>query len=127
MLDVYATQYQVLIPDPRVEVYRQIRRTYGSDSGMSPWLIFNVMTDSKNPQAVSTEAALRTLTIGSSYAEFQEKRKGTLKSGSLADIAVLSQDVSEPAAVPVMATHSALTIVGGKVAFQTPELKITSR
>ncbi|RXH57383.1 amidohydrolase [Granulicella sibirica] len=93
---------------------------YGSDSGMSPWLIFNVMTDPKNPQAVDRETALRALTIGSSYAEFMENRKGTIKPGALADITVLSQDVSAPTAAPVMATHSVLTIVGGKIAFQSP-------
>ena len=100
---------------------------YGSDGGMSPWLIFNVMTDPKNPQAVSREVALRMLTVGSSYAEFQEKQKGTLRAGSLADIAVLSQDVSEPTVAPVMATHSALTIVGGKIAFQTSELHVSAK
>lgn len=96
---------------------------YGSDGGMGPWLIFSVMTDLKNPQAVPAETALRMMTIGSSYAEFQEMRKGSLRAGALADIAVLSQDVSKPTAMPAMATHSMLTIVAGKIVFQTDELK----
>jgi predicted amidohydrolase YtcJ len=60
------------------------------------------------------------MTIGSSYAEFEETHKGTLKPGALADITVLSQDVSRPTVAPLMATHSTLTIIGGKIAFQVP-------
>jgi predicted amidohydrolase YtcJ len=105
----------------------EIPLAYGSDVGMSPWLIFDVMTDSKNPQAVSRETALHMMTAGSAYAEFQENRKGTLRAGSLADIVVLSQDVSGPTAAPVMATHSVLTIIGGEIAFQSSESKISAK
>ena len=95
---------------------------YGSDGGMSPWLIFSVMTDPKNPEAIPVETALRDLTAVPAYAEFQETQKGSLLPGMLADVTVLSQDVTEPPKTPLPSTHSVLTIVGGKIAFQSPEL-----
>jgi len=42
--------------------------------------------------------------------------------GMLADIAVLSQDVTKDPRAPIPATHSVLTIVGGSVAFRSTEL-----
>ena len=96
---------------------------YGSDNGMEPWFIFSIMTDAKNPQAISKEDALRVLTSGPAFAEFQETRKGTLAPGMLADVAVLSQDVTGAVAAPLPATHSVLTLVGGSVVYRSPEFK----
>jgi len=95
---------------------------YGSDGGMDPWLMFSVMTDRRNPQAIATDDALAILTSGSAFAEFQETKKGRLAPGMLADIAVLSQDVTKDPRAPIPATRSLLTIVGGSVAFRSTEL-----
>ena len=95
---------------------------YGSDNGMAPWFMFSVMTDQKNPQALSKEDGLRVLTSGPAFAEFQETKKGTLAPGMLADVAVLSQDVVGTPAAPLPATHSVLTIVGGVVVYRSPEM-----
>jgi predicted amidohydrolase YtcJ len=66
-------------------------------------------------EALSVEEAVTAYTRGSAIAEFQEWRKGSLRPGYLADLAVLSQDVFAvpPAAIP--ATVSLLTLVGGEV------------
>jgi hypothetical protein len=95
---------------------------YGSDGGMDPWLMFSVMTDPRNPQAIPMDDALAILTSGSAFAEFQETNKGRLAPGMLADVAVLSQDVTKHPQAPVPATHSVLTIIGGSVAFRSAEL-----
>ncbi len=95
---------------------------YGSDGGMGPWLMFSVMTDLRNPQAISADDALTILTGGSAFAEFQEAKKGQLMPGMLADVAVLSQDVTKHPQAPIPATHSVLTIIGGSVVFQSAEL-----
>jgi len=94
---------------------------YGSDGGMAPWFMFSVMTDGKNPQSIAKEDALRIMTSGPAFAEFEEQTKGTLMPGMLADVAVLSQDVMTAPVEALPGTHSVLTVVGGKVAFEEKE------
>lgn len=61
------------------------------------------------------EEAVTAYTRGSAAAEFEARRKGSLKRGYLADLAVLSQDIFTvpPPAVPQ--TVSVLTVVGGEI------------
>jgi hypothetical protein len=92
----------------------------GTDSiggAANPWI--DVMLAAIHPtrpsEALTVEEALSAFTRGSAYAEFQERKKGTLAKGMLADLAVLSQD---PFSAPVYAlpgTSSVLTLVGGEV------------
>src|SRR5207247_6841334 len=55
--------------------------------------------DGKNPngwipeQKISVEEAVRAYTAGSAYAEFQENEKGTIATGKLADLVILSGDI----------------------------------
>src|SRR5581483_6696184 len=44
-------------------------------------------------QRMTREEALRSYTINNAYAAFEEKDKGTLEVGKLADITVLSKDI----------------------------------
>ncbi|GJG89312.1 amidohydrolase [Gemmatimonadetes bacterium T265] len=94
---------------------------YGSDGGMAPFFMFARMTDPHDPQAITREQALGVLTSGPSFAEFQERSKGTLAPGMLADLAVLSQDAMTTPTDALPGTRSLLTIVGGRVAFAAPE------
>jgi predicted amidohydrolase YtcJ len=95
---------------------------YGSDGGLMPWLMFGVMTDAKNPQAIPRENALRVMTSESAFAEFQETRKDKLVPGMFADIAVLSQDVMNAAPQDLAKTTSLMTLVSGKVAYSSPSM-----
>jgi hypothetical protein len=56
--------------------------------------------------------------MGAAYAEFQEKDKGSLSPGKLADIVVLGADpfAMEPAALRDLVVD--MTIVGGRVVFE---------
>ena len=80
--------------------------------------------DGKNPngwvpeQKISLEDALRAYTAGSAYAEFQEKEKGTLSPGKLADMVLLSDDIFaiKPEAIRDVTVDE--TIVGGKVVWE---------
>ena len=61
--------------------------------------------------------ALYCYTMGSAYAEFMEKEKGSITAGKLADMAVLSDD---PTSVPhdsIKNIRVLMTIAGGKVVF----------
>jgi predicted amidohydrolase YtcJ len=68
-------------------------------------------------QRMSREEALRSYTWNNAYAAFEEKLKGSLEPGKLADITVLSRDIMTIPEDDIPATDVVYTIVGGKVAF----------
>jgi predicted amidohydrolase YtcJ len=69
-------------------------------------------------QRMSREEALRAYTWNNAYAAFQEKLKGSLEVGKLADVTVLSKDILTIPEDQILATDVKYTIVGGKVVFQ---------
>lgn len=69
-------------------------------------------------QGMSREEALRSYTSSAAYAAFEEKDKGTISPGNLADLVVLSQDLLSVPVDKIAGTKVLYTVVGGKVAFQ---------
>ncbi len=69
-------------------------------------------------QAMDRLEALRSYTINSAYAAFEEDLKGTLKVGKLADITVLSRDILTVPADEILETEVVYTIVGGQVLYE---------
>jgi predicted amidohydrolase YtcJ len=68
-------------------------------------------------QRMSREEALRSYTASNAYAAFEDKLKGTLEVGKLADVTVLSRDIMTIPEDQIPATDIVYTIVGGKVRF----------
>lgn len=92
----------------------------GTDSVVGPSspfldILFAVIHPTNPAEAISLEEAIIAYTYGSARAEFQEKKKGRLARGYLADLAVLSQDLFTTAPFDWPATQSVLTVVGGRV------------
>lgn len=73
-------------------------------------------------QRMSREEALSSYTWNNAYAAFEEKLKGTLEPGKLADITVLSRDIMTIPEDEIPATDVVYTIVGGKVVYQNRTL-----
>ena len=70
-------------------------------------------------QKIRVEEAVEAYTLTSAYAAFQEKDRGSLEAGKLADLVVLSRDILEPAERDhIAATEVVLTVVGGKIAYE---------
>jgi predicted amidohydrolase YtcJ len=69
-------------------------------------------------QRITNEEALRMLTVAGARLTFEEKRKGPLKPGYLADLAVISGDPSAASPVELRALRVDLTMVGGRVVFE---------
>ncbi|HTX39806.1 MAG TPA: amidohydrolase [Bryobacteraceae bacterium] len=69
-------------------------------------------------QRMSREEALKSYTWNNAYAAFEEKVKGSLEPGKLADITVLSRDILTIPDDDIPKTDVMYTIVGGKVMFQ---------
>jgi predicted amidohydrolase YtcJ len=61
---------------------------------------------------------LRAYTQGSAYAAFEEKEKGTIVPGKLADIVVLSDDLFSIPPERIREAHVVTTLVGGRAVFR---------
>jgi hypothetical protein len=96
----------------------------GSDGPINPYL--NIMLATIDPgrptEAITRVQAVTAYTLTSAYAEFAEKDKGSIEPGKLADLAVLSQDIFKIPTPDLPKTESVLTIVGGKIVFDSGAL-----
>jgi predicted amidohydrolase YtcJ len=68
-------------------------------------------------EKISREQALRIFTVNPAYATFEEKAKGSIESGKLADFVILSQDIMTVPDDQILSTHPLTTYVGGRKVF----------
>ncbi len=109
-----------------------VRLAFGTDwdvAPLNPMLgIYAAVTratlDGKNPngwfpeQKLTVTEAVEAYTMGSAYAEFQDKDKGSISPGKLADMVVLSDDIFSIEPAKIRDARVVTTIVGGKVVWQ---------
>jgi predicted amidohydrolase YtcJ len=122
-LDQPRSQFRLLV-DSGLQV------GHGSDGGsvapINPWLHIYFMVTGKNSagqaiepgQTITRMEALHMYTIGNAWFSKDEDTLGSIETGKLADLAVLSADVLDPARVPdeaIKRITSVLTVVGGRV------------
>ena len=69
-------------------------------------------------QAVSREQALKMFTLWSAYAAFQEKDKGSIEVGKLADLTLLSNDIMKIPEAEILKTHCVMTVIGSEIAYE---------
>jgi predicted amidohydrolase YtcJ len=97
--------------EPMIEFYAAVTRK--SMKGFSG--------DGWHPeQAVSREQALKMFTAWPAYAAFEEKDKGSLEVGKLADLTVLSKDIMKIPEPEILTTTCAMTVIGGEIVFEAP-------
>jgi predicted amidohydrolase YtcJ len=69
-------------------------------------------------QKLNIEQAIAAYTTGSAFAEFDEKQKGKLAPGMLADFVVLDQDITAALPPKILQTKVLRTVVGGKTVYE---------
>jgi len=69
-------------------------------------------------QKITMDQAIAAYTTGAAFAEFEEKEKGKLVPGMLADFVVLDRDVTAASAEKILATKVLRTVVGGKTVYE---------
>lgn len=69
-------------------------------------------------EKMTRDQALRSYTLDAAFGAFEEKVKGSIEVGKLADFTVLSKDVMRVADEELLSTQVEMTIVGGKVLYQ---------
>jgi predicted amidohydrolase YtcJ len=68
-------------------------------------------------QRISIEEAIRAYTYNSAYANFEEKIKGSIEAGKVADLVVLSKNLLQIPPREILDTKVVLTMVGGKIVY----------
>jgi predicted amidohydrolase YtcJ len=106
---------------------------FGSDwpvVTINPWPgVHNAVTrqtDEGNPpggwipnERISLADAIKGYTLNAAFAGRREKTEGSLETGKVADLIVLSQDLFKIPATDISKTEVMLTMVGGKVVYQS--------
>jgi predicted amidohydrolase YtcJ len=106
-----------------------VHLAFGTDWDVAPlnpiWTVYAAVTratlDGKNPngwfpeQKLTVAEAVEAYTMGSAFAEFQEKVKGSITPGKLADMVLLSDDIFSINPAEIRDVKVLKTIVGGKV------------
>jgi predicted amidohydrolase YtcJ len=69
-------------------------------------------------EAVSREQALRMFTVWPAYAAFEEKLRGSIEPGKLADFTVLSADIMKIPETEILKTRCVMTVSGGEIVYE---------
>ena len=75
-------------------------------------------------QRMSREEALRSYTLDAAYGSFHEDKLGSIETGKLADITVLSKDIMTVPEDEILSTEVTFTIVDGKVRYEKSKAMI---
>jgi predicted amidohydrolase YtcJ len=68
-------------------------------------------------QKLTLDEALRGYTVEAAYAEFEENAKGSIEKGKLADLTVISKDITKLPPEEILSIRVLKTMVGGKVVY----------
>jgi predicted amidohydrolase YtcJ len=92
--------------EPMIEFYAAVARKSIKGESADGW---------HPEQAVSREQALKMFTMSPAYAAFEEKDKGSIENGKLADLTVLSADIMKIPEPEILTTTCAMTVIGGEI------------
>jgi predicted amidohydrolase YtcJ len=69
-------------------------------------------------EAVSRADALKMFTLWPAYAAFEEKLRGSIEVGKLADLTILSADIMTIAAPEILKTRCVMTVINGEIVYE---------
>lgn len=97
------------------------RLALGSDAAIAdinPILGIYAAVNAGKGRSISIEEAVYAYTLGAAYAEFQEREKGSIEPGKLADFVILSDDIFRLGPLRLKEARVLMTILGGRVTFK---------
>lgn len=69
-------------------------------------------------QSLTIQQAIRAYTLNPAYSSREDRIKGSIEAGKLADLVVASQDILTAAPEQLLSTEALMTVLGGKVVFE---------
>ncbi|HEX8899421.1 MAG TPA: amidohydrolase, partial [Chthoniobacterales bacterium] len=105
----FGTDWTVAPLNPLLSIYAAVTRRTLDGKHPNGWV---------PEQKISVEEAVRAYTVGSAFAEFQEKGKGTITPGKLADLVILSRDIFRIEPVEIEKVRVLITIMDGRVVYE---------
>ena len=106
----FGTDYQVEPLNPMEGLYAAVTRKDRLGEKGEGW---------HPEQKIKMEDAIRYYTLGSSYSQFMDNRKGMIKTGYLADIVIVDKDLLTISENEIMKTKVDYTITAGKVVYSS--------
>lgn len=103
------TDWTVAPLDPMLTIYAAVTRRTLDDKNPLGWI---------PEQKISVEEAVRAYTVGSAYAEFSEKEKGTITPGKLADLVIINSDIFKIKPEDIEKARVVMTIMNGRVIYE---------
>ncbi len=102
------SDFPVEDPNPILGFYAAITRQDPSGEPAGGWY---------PDQRMTREEALKSWTIAGAYAAFEEKTKGSLTPGKMADFVMLSRDIMQVEPHQIPSTRVTMTVVGGEIVY----------
>jgi predicted amidohydrolase YtcJ len=108
----FGTDWTVAPLDPLLTIYAAVTRRTLDGKHPLGWI---------PEQKISVEEAVRAYTVGSAYAEFSEKEKGTITPGKLADLVIINSDIFHIDPTEIEKARVVMTILDGKIVYERGE------
>jgi hypothetical protein len=110
----FGTDWDVAPLNPLLTIYAAVTRATLDGKYPDGWF---------PEQKLSVPEAVEAYTAGSAYAEFQDKEKGSIMPGKLADMVLLSDDIFTIDPVKIRDVNVIKTIVGGRIVWDKDRKK----
>jgi predicted amidohydrolase YtcJ len=105
----FGSDWFVAPPTPLEGIYAAVTRRTLDDRHPDGWV---------PEQKITVEEALVAYTRGAAYASFDERQKGTLSEGMLADLTVIDRDLRNIPTLEIRDARILRTIIGGRTLFE---------
>lgn len=95
--------------EPMIEFYAAVARKDQKGFSAEGW---------HPEEAVTRPQALKMFTVWPAFAAFEEKLRGTIETGKLADLTILSADIMMIPELEILQTKCVMTVINGEIVFE---------
>ena len=105
----FGTDWPVAPLNPMLGIYAAVTRSTVDGKNPNGWI---------PEQKISVEDAIKCYTLNAAYASFEEKVKGSIEVGKLADFVVLSEDILSIDPVKIKEVKVEMTVFDGEIIYE---------